>query len=222
MPETLPTCLLRHLGIQPYQQVWEAMHAFVAERRPDTPDELWVLQHEPVFTQGQAGKPEHILDAHGIPVVQSDRGGQVTYHGPGQLVVYFLIDIKRRHYGIRTLVDIIETAIVRLLADYGIQGELRTGAPGVYVEGKKIAALGLRIRRGSSLHGLSLNIDMDLEPFTYINPCGYAGLEACSLADLLPARSSDLFAEAEQKLVTILQNGLQTGLQTGLHPGSQG
>ena len=204
MSDQSPPCLLRYLGVQPYVPVLDAMHAFVAARTDDTPDELWLLQHEAVFTQGQAGRPEHILDAHGIPVVQSDRGGQVTYHGPGQLIIYFLIDIKRRQYGVRRLVDIIETAILTLLAEHGIKGELRAGAPGVYVNGKKIAALGLRIRRGSSLHGLSLNVDMDLMPFTCINPCGYAGLEVCSLADQLGADIPDLFARTETRLAEIL------------------
>lgn len=196
---------LRQLGMQDYAQVWEAMQAFTRERSADTPDELWLLQHHPVFTQGQAGKPEHILDAHDIPVVQSDRGGQVTYHGPGQLVVYFLLDVRRRNIGVRGLVDLIEQSVLELLLGYGISGELRRSAPGVYVDGRKIAALGLRIRKGCSLHGLSFNIDMDLAPFGWINPCGYEGLEATQLADLL-GRQGDatLFAEASERLVGAL------------------
>lgn len=196
---------LRQLGLQDYLPVWEAMQAFTHDRNADTPDELWLLQHRPVFTQGQAGKPEHILDAHGVPVVQSDRGGQVTYHGPGQLVVYFLLDVRRRGFGVRTLVDLIEQSVLDTLAGYGIAGELRQGAPGVYVAGRKIAALGLRIRKGCSLHGLSFNIDMDLTPFTWINPCGYEGLEAVQLADLLQRRDDPaLFAEASDRLVGAL------------------
>ena len=176
------------------------MEDFTRERTEQTPDELWVLQHEPVFTQGQAGKAEHILDPHDIPVVQSDRGGQVTYHGPGQLVVYCLIDVRRRGFGVRALVDLIETAILETLQSYGIRGELRKGAPGVYVDGRKIAALGLRIRRGCSLHGLSFNIDMDLTPFNWINPCGYEGLQTTQLADLVPPNPA-LFEEAAERVV---------------------
>lgn len=195
-----PSCLVRHLGIVDYVDTWRAMDAFTRERDAQTPDELWVLQHNPVFTQGQAGKAEHILDAHDIPVVQSDRGGQVTYHGPGQLVVYCLIDVRRRGFGVRSLVDLIETAILDTLTSYGIEGELRAGAPGVYVDGRKIAALGLRIRRGCSLHGLSFNIDMDLAPFGWINPCGYAGLEATQLAELVPS-TPNLFAQASERVL---------------------
>jgi lipoyl(octanoyl) transferase len=205
-----PACELRFLGLKPYQEVWDAMQRFTAERGPDTVDELWVLQHEPVFTQGQAGKPEHVLDAHGVPIVQSDRGGQVTYHGPGQLVVYFLLDVRRRGYGVRSLVDLIERSILRLLRDFGIEGELRAGAPGVYVQDAKIAALGLRIRRGCSLHGLSFNIDMDLTPFTWINPCGYAGLRTTSLRELLPEAPADLFPRAQERLLAILREELAT------------
>lgn len=200
---------LRQLGTQDYLPVWESMQAFTRERSSDTPDELWLLQHHPVFTQGQAGKPEHILDAHDIPVVQSDRGGQVTYHGPGQLIVYFLLDVRRRGIGVRDLVDLIELSILDLLQSYGIQGELRRSAPGVYVDGRKIAALGLRIRKGCSLHGLSLNIDMDLAPFGWINPCGYQGLEATQLANLLGRRcDATLFAEASERLVGALLSRL--------------
>ena len=177
------------------------MHAFTAARTPDTVDELWLLQHESVFTQGQAGKAEHVLNAGAIPVIQSDRGGQVTYHGPGQLIVYFLLDVRRRDAGVRTLVDMIEQSLLRVLASYGIEGELRKSAPGVYVANRKIAALGLRIRRGCSLHGLSFNIDMDLEPFSRINPCGYAGMECTQLRDRLPASAANLFADAEGRLL---------------------
>ncbi len=205
------SCEIRFLGLVPYEPVWHAMQDFVAKREPDTRDEIWVLQHEPVFTQGQAGKAENILEDIGIPVVQSDRGGQVTYHGPGQLVIYFLLDVKRRGFGVRTLVDLIEQSILQLLTELGIDAELQKGAPGVYVAGKKIAALGLRIRRGSSFHGLSLNVDMDLRPFSAINSCGYAGLEATQLADLLDAPRPDLFRETAARLLQILQHRLDPG-----------
>lgn len=197
--------LLRQLGVQHYAPVWDAMQAFTRERGPETPDELWLLQHHPVFTQGQAGKAEHILDPHDVPVVQSDRGGQVTYHGPGQLVVYFLLDVRRRGIGVRELVDLIEQSVLDVLHGYGITGELRRSAPGVYVDGRKIAALGLRIRRGCSFHGLSFNIDMDLAPFGWINPCGYQGLETTQLSDLLGRRGdATLFAEASERLAGAL------------------
>lgn len=192
--------LIRELGLTDYTPVWHAMQAFTHNRTEATPDELWILEHKPVFTQGQAGKPEHILDAHGIPVVQSDRGGQVTYHGPGQLVIYFLLDVRRRGFGVRALVDLIESSVIAVLASYGIDGRLRPGAPGVYVADRKIAALGLRVRKGGSLHGLSFNIDMDLAPFSYINPCGYAGMEVTQLRALVAPRSN-LFRDAQQRLV---------------------
>ena len=192
--------LIRDLGLCDYVPVWRAMQSFTAARTSDTPDELWVVQHNPVFTQGQAGKAEHVLDPHGIPVVQSDRGGQVTYHGPGQLVVYFLLDVRRRGFGVRALVDLIEASVIAVLADYGVTAQLRKGAPGVYVNDRKIAALGLRVRKGGSLHGLSFNVDMDLTPFSYINPCGYPGLEVTQLRALVPPQAG-LFADAQQRLL---------------------
>jgi lipoyl(octanoyl) transferase len=192
--------LISTLGLTDYTPVWQAMQSFTNTRVANTPDELWVLQHKPVFTQGQAGKPEHIHDAHGIPVIQSDRGGQVTYHGPGQLVIYFLLDVRRRGFGVRALVDLIEQSLLSVLASYDVDAHLRKGAPGVYVGEQKIAALGLRVRKGGSLHGLSFNIDMDLTPFSYINPCGYAGLEVTQLRALVPPKA-DLFHEAQQRLV---------------------
>jgi lipoyl(octanoyl) transferase len=192
--------LIRDLGLTDYTPVWRAMQDFTNTRTAATPDELWVLQHNPVFTQGQAGKPEHVLDAHGIPVIQSDRGGQVTYHGPGQLVIYFLLDVRRRGFGVRTLVDLIENSVIAVLGSYGIDAQLRKGAPGVYVEARKIAALGLRVRKGGSLHGLSFNVDMELAPFSYINPCGYEGMEVTRLSDLVPARP-DLFHDARERMV---------------------
>lgn len=176
--------LVRQLGLLPYLDVWQQMKNFTDGRSAETPDELWLVEHPKVFTQGQAGKSDHILEDVGIPIVQSDRGGQVTYHAPGQLVVYLLIDLKRRKTGVRELVTGIENSIVRLLASLNVIGSARREAPGVYVEGKKVAALGLRVRKGCSYHGLSLNVDLDLAPFQAINPCGYQGLEVTRLVDL--------------------------------------
>ena len=180
----MPAPIVRFLGRQPYQSTFERMQAFTNGRSADTADELWVLEHEPVFTQGQAGKEEHLLNPGDIPVVQVDRGGQVTYHGPGQLVIYLLLDLKRNSLGVRDLVTLMEEAVVELLATQGVKATPKPDAPGVYVEGRKICSLGLRVRRGCSFHGLALNIDMDLEPFLRINPCGYAGLEMTQLAQL--------------------------------------
>ena len=170
-------------GLADYEATWKSMQAYTDQRDDSSDDQLWVLQHHAVFTQGQAGKPEHLLAPGSIPVVQVDRGGQVTYHGPGQLVVYLLLDIDRMGIGARQLVTSIETAILSTLSLYGIVAEARKDAPGVYVEGKKIASVGLRIRKGCCLHGLSVNIDMDLSPFKLINPCGYANLEMTQLSD---------------------------------------
>lgn len=167
----------RDLGLADYQTTYDQMTAFTSQRQSNTPDELWFLQHTPVFTQGQAGKAEHLLFPGDIPVIQTDRGGQVTYHGPGQLVVYLMIDIARKGWGARRLVSSIEDAIVDTLSEWNIDAAPRADAPGVYTEGRKIASLGLRIRHGRSFHGLALNIDMDLEPFQRINPCGYRGME---------------------------------------------
>ncbi|MEE4361867.1 MAG: lipoyl(octanoyl) transferase LipB, partial [Pseudomonadales bacterium] len=175
---------MRRLGRQPYADVQDAQRRFTAERGPDTPDELWSLEHPAVFTQGQAGRAEHLLMPGAIPVVQSDRGGQITYHGPGQLVVYLLVDCRRRGLGVRALVSAIEEAVIEVLAGWRIAAAARADAPGVYVGEAKVAALGLRIRRGCSYHGLSLNVAMDLEPFSRINPCGMAGLAVTQLADL--------------------------------------
>mgnify|MGYP001047075143 CR=1 FL=1 len=169
--------LVRYLGRQDYLNAFERMQAFTNARTPETPDEIWVLEHEPVFTQGQAGKVEHLLNPGDIPIVQVDRGGQVTYHGPGQLVIYLMVDLKRNKLGVRELVTTMETAVVNVLDDHSIEAAARPDAPGVYVDGQKICSLGLRVRKGRSFHGLALNIDMDLEPFLRINPCGYAGLE---------------------------------------------
>lgn len=171
-------------GLQPYEPVWRAMQRFTEQRAHDTPDELWLLEHAPVYTLGLNGKPEHLHDAGNIPVLHVDRGGQITYHGPGQLVAYVLLDLQRRGGGVRHLVSALEQAVIALLDDYAIPAETRAQAPGVYVRGAKIAALGLRVRRGRCYHGLSLNVAMDLAPFQRIDPCGYAGLRVTQLADL--------------------------------------
>ncbi|MEP3563163.1 MAG: lipoyl(octanoyl) transferase LipB [Marinobacter sp.] len=197
--------IVRSLGQQPYMETWEAMKSFTANRDHTTVDELWCLEHPRVFTQGQAGKAEHILLPGDIPVIQVDRGGQVTYHGPGQLVVYLLIDLTRRKLGVRSLVDEIEQAIVRALADYGIEAAPRSDAPGVYVNGAKIASLGLRVRKGCSFHGLALNVNMDMEPFSRINPCGYAGMSMSQVSNFVPGVS---VYDVEQHLVQELVAGL--------------
>ncbi|HHH13365.1 MAG TPA: lipoyl(octanoyl) transferase LipB [Thiolapillus brandeum] len=176
--------IVRHLGLQEYETTWQAMRDFTDARTPGTPSEIWLLEHPPVFTQGQAGKAEHVLDPGPIPVVQSDRGGQVTYHGPGQLIAYLLLDLKATGRGIRGLVTAMEQSVIRLLADAGIQAHARPDAPGVYVDEAKVAALGLRVRRGYTYHGLALNVDLDLEPFSRIDPCGHPGQAVTSLAEL--------------------------------------
>ncbi len=178
------TVLARWLGQVPYEPTWRAMQRLTDERGPNTPDEFWFLEHPPVYTLGMAGRDEHVLTAGEIPVVRIDRGGQVTYHGPGQLVVYPLVDVRRLGLGVRALVTALETAIVDCVAEYGVQAYPRPEAPGVYVEGRKLASIGLRIRHGSSYHGLALNVMMDLEPFLRIDPCGYAGLEVTDMARL--------------------------------------
>jgi len=190
----------RRLGEADYQETLAAMRRFTDERGADTPDELWLLQHPRVFTQGQAGRAEHVLAPGDIPVVQVDRGGQVTYHGPGQWVVYVLVDLKRRGLGVRELVNLIERAIVAVLAAYGIDAAADSSRPGVYVDGAKIASLGLRVRRGCSYHGLALNVNLDLEPFARINPCGYEGLAVTSMAAELPGRPPEEAAVGEALL----------------------
>ena len=198
--------LIRRLGCQPYQPVWRAMQAFTDARGPDTPDELWLVEHEPVFTLGQAGRPEHVLAPGDIPVVNVDRGGQVTYHGPGQIVAYPLLDLRRLQIGVRELVRRIEQAVIDTLAEWNIEAARREGAPGVYVADAKIAALGLRVRRGCCFHGLAFNIAMDLEPFRRINPCGYAGLRVTQMLDLGgPSRLADV------EEVLIVELGRQFG-----------
>jgi lipoyl(octanoyl) transferase len=202
----MPPVLVRELGLVPYEPTLAAMRAFTDGREADTPDELWLLQHPPVFTLGQAGRAEHLLATGDIPVIQVDRGGQVTYHGPGQWVLYLLVDIRRRGMGVRALVDLIERSLVQLLAEYGIAALSRPDAPGVYVSGAKIASLGLRVRRGCSYHGLALNVAMDLEPFSRINPCGYAGLAVTSMARLLPGGAPDMEAVGRRLLATVAAN----------------
>lgn len=176
--------IVRSLGKQPYLPTWQRMQSFTDERNENTADEIWLLEHPPVFTQGQAGKEEHILLPGDIPVVEVDRGGQVTYHGPGQLMLYSLINIKRAKLGVRHLVSALENCVVSLLNDYSIKAYAKPDAPGVYVDHKKVCSVGLRIRKGCSFHGLALNVNMDLAPFQRINPCGYAGLEMIDCAQL--------------------------------------
>lgn len=177
---------IRYLGLQPYAEVWENMKRFTSERNEKTVDELWLLEHPAIYTQGQAGKAEHILNLQSIPIVQTDRGGQVTYHAPGQLIAYVMMDIRRRNIGIRTLVCQLEQVLILMLKQFGITGETRCGAPGVYVAGKKIASIGLRVKNGCTYHGIALNVAMDLIPFSGINPCGYAKLVMTQLQDFIP------------------------------------
>ncbi|HAS3578237.1 TPA: lipoyl(octanoyl) transferase LipB [Vibrio cholerae] len=196
--------LVRRLGRQDYTPVWQAMHQFTDQRDSTTRDEVWLVEHNPVFTQGQAGKAEHLLNTGDIPVVQSDRGGQVTYHGPGQLVAYFLIDLRRKKLGVRELVTHIENLVIHTLKHYQIESAARPDAPGVYVQKRKICSLGLRIRKGCSFHGLALNIQMDLAPFLRINPCGYAGMEMIQVSDLHPVSMEQVEKVLIQELVTLL------------------
>jgi lipoyl(octanoyl) transferase len=195
---------LRRLGLVEYEPVWRDMQAYTDGRNASSADELWLVQHPPVFTQGQAGKAEHLLAPGDIPVIQVDRGGQVTYHGPGQIVAYPLVDIQRSGLGVREFVHRIEASVIRVLAAYGVTGERIPGAPGIYVEGEKIASLGLRVRRGCTFHGLSFNIDMDLEPFQRINPCGFAGLRVTQLSRFAAVE----LTEVENRLVASLQEEL--------------
>jgi lipoyl(octanoyl) transferase len=196
---------LRRLGRAEYMPTWVAMQAFTAARNDATGDELWLLEHPPVFTLGQGGKPEHLLDPGTIPVVRIDRGGQVTYHGPGQAVIYLLLDLRRRGYGVKELVRRMEQAVIDFLAQCGVTAERRPGAPGVYVEGAKIAALGLRVRAGCCYHGLAFNVDMDLEPFRRINPCGYPGLAVTQCRDLgIPGSAETLGEKLAQNLMVNL------------------
>ena len=199
-----PPLIVRQLGLQDYQEIWYKMQDFTDNRNAETIDEVWLVEHYPVCTQAQAGKPEHLLQSGAIPLVQSDRGGQITYHGPGQQVMYVLIDIRRhQNLNVRQLVTALEQSVVRTLADYAIEGYSKVDAPGVYIDGKKICSLGLRIRKGCAFHGLAFNINMDLQPFHYINPCGYAGLEMCQLADFI-GREEAVLDKVSPKLVNHL------------------
>ena len=197
--------VVKRLGRQDYEPVWKAMHEFTDQRTDDTPDEVWLVEHNPVFTQGQAGKAEHLINTGDIPVVQSDRGGQVTYHGPGQLVAYFLINLRRKKLGVRDLVTHIENLVINTLKAYNIDSAARPDAPGVYVDGKKICSLGLRIRKGCSCHGLALNVNMDLGPFLRINPCGYEGMEMVQVSQVGgPEDIEAVEKQLIQELVTLL------------------
>lgn len=182
---------IENLGLRPYQEIWDAMRACTAARDADSADQIWLVQHPPVYTQGQAGKPEHLLAPGDIPVIQIDRGGQITYHGPGQTVMYLLLDLRRAGIGIRALVSLIEESVIGYLQELGIRAQSRIDAPGVYVDGKKIASLGLRVRGGCTYHGVALNVDMDLEPFSRINPCGLVGMQMTQLRDLDVALDAD-------------------------------
>jgi lipoyl(octanoyl) transferase len=197
---------IRNLGVQPYESTWQDMQRFTQNRAADSADEIWVTEHPPVYTLGLNGKREHLLNTGAIAVIQSDRGGQVTYHGPGQLVVYTLIDIKRLNLGVRQLVTTLEQAMIFALAQYGISAVARADAPGVYVNGKKIGSIGLRVKRNCSYHGLSINNHMDLRPFDHINTCGYPGLEVTQLADLgVTVSNAELAIPVTQAIMTALQ-----------------
>lgn len=183
--------VIHRLGCQPYELIWNKMKVFVSNRTADTTDELWLLEHHPVYTLGQAAKKEHVLNPGDIPLVQSDRGGQVTYHGPGQMIGYFLFDLQRRHLGIRTFVRQLEEVLIKLLTEYDIKAQGRCDAPGVYVGEKKIASIGLRVKNGYAYHGIALNVDMDLTPFAGINPCGYAKMPMTQISDYVPLITFD-------------------------------
>lgn len=200
---------IKQLGLQPYESTWQAMRDFTEQRQDGTPDELWIVEHPAVLTQGLNGKAEHLLQTlHDIPLVQTDRGGQITYHGPGQLVIYVLFDLKRAQLGVRALVTLIEESIIEYLHQLGIKANARAEAPGVYVDHKKIASLGLKIRKQRSYHGLALNVDMDLSPFKLINPCGLNGMKMTQLSDLLPVSNTQSLQQSGKTLSKILKNRL--------------
>jgi lipoyl(octanoyl) transferase len=201
------TLIIRHLGQVDYETTWRNMQDFTQCRNDNTPDELWFLEHPPVFTLGRNGRQEHLHNSGKIPVLNVDRGGQVTYHGPGQLVVYTLLNINRRQLGVQSLVRKLEQAVIDLCADHGVAAQRREEAPGVYVNSRKLAALGLRVRKGCSFHGLSLNVDMDLAPFSMIDPCGYKGMEVTQLRDLgIDASTGTISEELQQHLERILKS----------------
>jgi lipoyl(octanoyl) transferase len=199
--------IIRYLGQVDYETTWRNMQDFTQCRNDNTPDELWFLEHPPVFTLGRNGRQEHLHNSGKIPVLNVDRGGQVTYHGPGQLVVYTLLNINRRQLGVQSLVRKLEQAVIDLCADHGVAAQRREKAPGVYVNGRKLAALGLRVRKGCSFHGLSLNVDMDLAPFSMIDPCGYKGMEVTQLRDLgIDASTGTISEELQQHLERLLKS----------------
>jgi lipoyl(octanoyl) transferase len=197
--------IVRHLGEQPYQPIWQQMLQFTAERDPETEDEIWLLEHPAIYTLGRSATREHLLNPGDIPVLRVDRGGQVTYHGPGQLILYLMLDLNRTNLGVRRLVELMEQSTIDLLQPYGVTAHRRTGAPGIYVDGRKLASIGLRVRRGCTLHGISVNVAMNLEPFTRINPCGHSDLEITQLRDLdVPLNT----AEVGEELATVLAQHL--------------
>jgi len=199
------TIKIRQLGVQDYTSCWQSMQEFTLARDENTTDEMWIVEHPAVFTLGLNGKPEHLLQSSDIPLVNTDRGGQITYHGPGQLVIYSLIDIKRRGLGVRQLVTILETAMIDALSQYGLIAQAKAEAPGVYIGEQKIGAVGLRIKKGGSYHGLSLNNDMDLSPFSLINPCGYKGLQVTQLSDFgVNIRTNELAVPVLHAIVNAL------------------
>jgi len=198
------------LGLAEYELIWQAMKQFTAVRNSNTRDEIWLLQHTPVYTQGLAGKPEHLLRANDIPVIKIDRGGQITYHGPGQIIAYLLLDLRRWKLNVRELVRLMEQAVINLLAQYSIEAHGSDDAPGVYVDDAKIASLGLKIKNGCCYHGLAFNVDMDLTPFSFINPCGYAGLRVTQARDLgVNTPLYELEQQLAQKLIELLQQHLK-------------
>lgn len=208
-PKTLPSNMLmpkvKLLGEVEYEPIWNAMKHFTTHRKPTTPDEIWLLQHPPTYTQGQAGLPEHLLNARNIPVIKIDRGGQITYHGPGQIVAYLLLDLRRRKINVRELVRLMEQSIVNILASYNIAASGRIDAPGVYVGDAKIAALGLKIKNGCCYHGLAFNLDMDLTPYNYINPCGFKGLRVTQLKDFgINVTTREIEQRLADNLITLL------------------
>lgn len=199
--------IIRELHTQPYMQTYQAMHDFTLNRNEQTPDEIWLVEHYPVFTQGRVGKPEHLLHQTDIPIVATDRGGQITYHAPGQQIMYILFDLKRRKIGIRDIVSCLEKCVIQTLAHYDIMSYAKAEAPGVYIDHKKICSLGLHIKRGCTLHGLALNIDMDLSPFKNINPCGYAGLQMTQLKEFVPQiNRSELKQLLTNNFINLLTN----------------
>ena len=199
--------IIRRLGEQPYQPIWQQMQQFTSERNSETPDEIWLLEHPAIYTLGRSASREHLLNPGDIPVLRVDRGGQVTYHGPGQLLLYLMLDLNRARLGVRQLVELMEESLIDLLQPYGTAAHRLTGEPGIYVDGRKLASIGLRVRRGCSLHGMSINVDMDLEPFTRINPCGHSDLEVTQLRGLKIQLDT---AKAGEELAALLVQKLST------------